>query len=501
MQRSGESRLRFNLRRLWGFVRVLLKNRMSTAGLILLIISAGMVLSAFVFYPTNPQQVIVGGSNVPPQWMSNFPEGYYLSRNMVVANDQGFKLPSGLQEWTYHYDPAAQPYLSIAWSPVSQSPTEGSILVRSISSSSLTMSIEKTFFYPYRGPPQSFVDEGFQVQTHGSNMTRPLQVELFIQRGNDRVYPLWNNSEAVGLNDIWTSPSYPVDSDQPAFATLTSSRTPAQLTFAQDVFSQTTNYTLGVSVTFPASKCTSINPCSVNITNLGLKLYGTSYGLLGTDFYGLDLFGQLLWGAKVSLFVGLVAASIGIFLGLVVGLIAGYKTGVVDESLMRFTDAMLVLPGLPLLLVLVSVLGPSLLNIIILIGFLGWMGFARVIRSQVLSLKERPFIEAARASGAGTGRILTTHIFPNVVSLTYVNLALAVPGAILTEAALSFLGLGDPQTISWGQILDRANELGASSIWWWEVPPGLAIALVSLSFVLVGYALDEIFNPKLRKRR
>jgi len=197
----------------------------------------------------------------------------------------------------------------------------------------------------------------------------------------------------------------------------------------------------------------------------------------------------------------LLAAFIGIFLGLFVGLIAGYKSGLTDEVLMRFTDMMLVIPALPLLLVLVAVLGPSLINIIILIGFLGWMGFARVIRSQILSLKERPFIEAAKAAGAGTRRILSSHIFPNVVSLTYVNLALAVPGAIITEAALSFLGLGDPSSPSWGQILSRAQSYSAQSLWWWVVPPGVAIALISLSFVLIGYSLDELFNPKLRRRR
>jgi ABC-type dipeptide/oligopeptide/nickel transport system permease subunit len=471
---------------------------MSAVGMFLLVISASMVISAVVFYPKNPQQFNVGGSNVPPEWMSYFPEGYYLSRNMVVGNDPRFTAPSALQEWTYQYDSTAQPYLSIAWS--AQGPgSGGSILLSSTSSSALNTSVLKTFFFPYHGPPAYFAMPGFVVQAHGLNATRPLQLQLFIQRGNGTSYTLW--STILTRNDIWTQPQYPIDSANTALAGLTSFRTPSQLTYAQDVFSQTTNYIIGVSVTFPASRCTSISPCSINITGLGLTLYGTSYGLLGTDFFGTDLLGQLLWGAKVSLFVGLVAAGIGILLGLVVGLVAGYKTGVVDETLMRFTDAMLVLPALPLLLVLITVLGPSLLNIIILIGFLGWMGFARVIRSQVLSLKERPFIEAAKASGAGTGRILNTHIFPNVVSLTYVNLALSVPGAILTEAALSFLGLGDPQTISWGQILERAQELGAFGIWWWVVPPGLAIAVVSLSFVLIGYALDEIFNPKLRKRR
>jgi len=185
--------------------------------------------------------------------------------------------------------------------------------------------------------------------------------------------------------------------------------------------------------------------------------------------------------------------------------LAGTLGKLVDETLMRFTDILLVIPGLPLLLVLVAVLGPNIWNVIMIIGFLGWMGFARIVRSQVLTLKERPFIEAARASGAGPGRIITKHIFPNIVSLTYVNLALSVPGAILTESALAFLGLTDPSTVSWGRMFEQVFESGGLThfppLWWWVLPPGFGIALVSLSFVLIGYALDEVFNPRLRKRR
>jgi peptide/nickel transport system permease protein len=184
---------------------------------------------------------------------------------------------------------------------------------------------------------------------------------------------------------------------------------------------------------------------------------------------------------------------------------AGFLGKFVDEVLMRFTDMMLVIPALPLLIVLVAVLGTNIWNLILIIGFLGWMGFARVVRSQVLTLRERPFVEAAKASGAGPGRIIVKHIFPNIVSLTYVNLALSVPGAILTESALAFLGLSDPSVVSWGNMFQQLQTSGElihfPPLWWWVLPPGFSIALVSLSFILIGYALDEIFNPRLRKRR
>jgi len=182
-------------------------------------------------------------------------------------------------------------------------------------------------------------------------------------------------------------------------------------------------------------------------------------------------------------------------------MIAGYQGGVVDESIMRITDALLVIPSLPLLLVLVAVLGQSLWNLILVIGVLGWMGFARVIRSVILSLKERPFIEAAKAVGAGNVHIMLIHILPNIMALVYVTLAMTVPSAIVAEAALSWLGFFDPNVMSWGRMLNDVQRGLNIDKWWWVVPPGLLISVVALSFIFIGHALDEILNPKLRQRR
>jgi peptide/nickel transport system permease protein len=240
----------------------------------------------------------------------------------------------------------------------------------------------------------------------------------------------------------------------------------------------------------------------VYISNVQLKLQGSSFGWLGTDPQGRDVFSQLVYGTQVSLYVGLVAAFLSTTLGLFVGLVAAYSGGIVDEVLMRFTDALLVLPTLPLMIVLILALSSGAYNINILIvvfGFLGWQGFARVVRSQVLSLKERPYVEAAKAVGAGTPYILWRHILPNVVVLIYVTLALTVPAAIVTEAAFAFLGFIDLSHMSWGRMLNAL--LTNPSIWWMVIPPGVAIMILSLSFILIGYAIDDILNPKLRARR
>jgi peptide/nickel transport system permease protein len=271
----------------------------------------------------------------------------------------------------------------------------------------------------------------------------------------------------------------------------------------RDVFgTQPQNMTLGVEITFLGKPTINNAETTVFIDGLYFRAYGTSWGMLGTDKYGRDLLAQLIYGVRLSLYVGLLASIIGVVLGLIVGLSAGYLGKAVDELLMRFSDALLVIPGLPLLIVLVAVLGATINNLIILLGLLGWMGFARTVRSQVLSLRERPFIEAAKAAGAGKIHIMTRHVLPNVMSLVYVTLATSVPGAVVAEASLSWLGFYDPSVMSWGRMLNAVQfeASGAYDKWWWALPPGLCIALLALSFILIGFSMDEVLNPRLRAR-
>ncbi|MCK4445166.1 MAG: ABC transporter permease subunit, partial [Thermoplasmata archaeon] len=222
---------------------------------------------------------------------------------------------------------------------------------------------------------------------------------------------------------------------------------------------------------------------------------------LGTDVFRHDILSQLIYGTRNELLVGLTAAFIAVGIGTLVGLVAGYFGGAVDSILMRFTDVFLTLPILVIALLLAAVLGPSLLNLIFVIAVFSWAGISRVIRAQTLSLKERDFIKAAKVSGAGHRQILFRHLAPNVLPLTFLYMAYTISGAIVTEAILSFLGMGDPTSITWGMMLQYLRISGHTlDAPWWFLPPGIAITLLSLSFYLIGRAFDEVVNPRLRAR-
>jgi peptide/nickel transport system permease protein len=220
---------------------------------------------------------------------------------------------------------------------------------------------------------------------------------------------------------------------------------------------------------------------------------------LGTDDAGKDVLTNLIYGSRVSLTVGFFASFITLIIGGTVGLIAGFYGGRVENGLMRLTDILLVIPDLPLMIILIALLGRKMWVIIVVIGILSWTSTARVVRSQTLSVKERKFVQRARAIGASRFYIVRRHIFPLVFPLMMVNAVLVISGIILYEATLAFLGLGDPTRLSWGQMLQFAFSRGAMSAgaWWALVPPGLAIAWVALGLTLLGNGLERVFNPRL----
>jgi len=224
---------------------------------------------------------------------------------------------------------------------------------------------------------------------------------------------------------------------------------------------------------------------------------------LGTDDNGRSILTLLIWGTRVSLVVGFLATFISMVLGTVVGLTSGFFEGWPAAILFRLTEWFLVIPFLPLAIVLASILGRSLLNIAIVIGVTSWAATALLIRSQTLSIKERTYLERARVLGSGKGHQMSRHVLPNVMPMIFANTTLTVAIAILSETTLSFLGLGDPTRVSWGSMLDDAFAVGAitTGAWWFIIPPGVCVVLVVLAFTLIGQALEEVFNPRLKAGR
>jgi peptide/nickel transport system permease protein len=239
-----------------------------------------------------------------------------------------------------------------------------------------------------------------------------------------------------------------------------------------------------------------------DVVDSGVILGGKVYGLMGTDELRRDLAVGILWGAPVALFIGLTVSISAVLIGLIYGIFAGYKGSRTDEGLMRINDIFYSLPVLPLLVILSVTVGRSIFLITGFLVIFGWVGMAKISRSIALQLKNMPYVEAAKLMGQSDTKIIFKHIIPQLLPLTFASVAISVPVAILGEAALSFLGLGDPSIPTWGQILHDANTAGAASrgLWWWIVPPGIMIALTGLAFVLIGNALDAIVNPRSRRR-
>jgi len=260
-----------------------------------------------------------------------------------------------------------------------------------------------------------------------------------------------------------------------------------------------------------------VGPLQTIVTATGKPLEPPSaMHLLGTDETGRDMLNLTVHGARISMTIGLMATLITIFIGAVIGVLSGYVGGVLDNVLMRISDFFLVLPTIVLALILapimLDIIGPdaeflgiraTLIVIVVVIGLTSWATTARVIRSQVLSLRERMFVDRARVIGSSSFRIMRRHILPNVVNLIVAQSVLTFATAVFTETTLAFIGLGDPTAPSWGELLNSAQSSGAPGLgaWWYIAPPAVSVVLVVLSFTLFGNALDDILNPKSGTRR
>lgn len=250
-----------------------------------------------------------------------------------------------------------------------------------------------------------------------------------------------------------------------------------------------------ISAALLAAVISPYDPMTINVHNV-LSPPSLKHPF-GTDDLGRDVLSRIIWGSRVSLSVGIVAVGLAILIGIIIGSIAGYYGGLIDAILMRFVDIMLAFPTFFLILAVIAILEPSIYTIMAVIGLTGWMDVARLVRAEFLTLKERDFVTAAKASGAGSLRIIFNHVLPNALSPVFVSATFGVAGAILTESGLSFLGLGvQPPNPSWGNIITSGKD-NIEVAWWLSLFPGLAILITVLSYNLVGEGLRDSLDPRI----
>ena len=478
----SESPLRNAIEAMKNILFELKLHKTGLVGLVILIFYTFVAIFAPYIAPADPNKIGLADSYAYPEWFALFPKYRNLPRNII--------LNLSYSDWK----------MNVQGHNISVDNINGSVFIvaRCSDKSQLSsVSLEYSFNYTY-DPPRRFEGQiPFKIDIFNA-LGSYARIKCFVITPSGRTYELYDSRPmAYNLSRLDAPGTFDA---RDVFLKLKLGFSPHD-NLGEKIFNEKGVYKLKLLIIIYSVHDNGY--LKVMIPYMYFRIYGMLYGLLGADNLGCDLFSNLVYGTRVSLIVGILASVISVSIGLIVGLISGYKGGSTDQTLMFLTDTLLFMPILPLIIAISVFIGKSLYLEIALIALLSWMGLARNIRAYVMSLRDSMYVEAAKAVGASDIYIIFRHILPQLSPLIYISLVMRIPGAILLEATLSFLNLGDPSVPSWGRMLYNARYAGAffRFMWWWIIPPGLAITFLALAFILLGHALDEILNPRLRVRR
>jgi peptide/nickel transport system permease protein len=463
------------VRRIKNFWEEFSHSKLGLLGLFMISVYVFVALAAPFLTPYDPiSQPRLAQSFAQPEWVTIFPGNGNLTKTKYW--DIYWTPKTGSQ-----YVAGAGRFLDVNYTTNTLGLTE--------------VDLSGPFSFRQLAPNEFFLTLGFQV-TGVQNVE--YSVTLTLNTPNGTQYRFWGSD----VFSVDHGETVTVDSQNPMARATLGFKSVENV--GKAVFGQQGDYEYVLALIFRSLSTNA--KANVSITGCQLATLGHVHGILGTDYLAKDIFTVLIYGTRLSLSIGLLAALAGTVIGILVGVASGYLGGAVDEISMRAVDILICIPMLPLLLALVNVTQQrNVYYIVVFIAIFGWQGLARVIRSQTLSIRETAYIDTARASGASGGYVMLRHIIPNIIPVAFASMVLAVPSAILFEAALSFLGFGDPRVPTWGNMLENAFGFGAFThpppAWWWIIPPGLAIIGLCLAFVFLGYAFDEMVNPRLRRRR
>jgi peptide/nickel transport system permease protein len=469
---SKDKRIIFT-RRIKQFWEEYRSKKIGMAGLGLLIMYFLIAIFAPLLTPYDPiNQPRLAQSYAMPEWVRVFPQYKDLTTTKTIAHSWGVDQGSNYVE---------------GW---------GTIATVQYKATTLNLEqviLSSSFSYTEIAPNEFYTQFRYEV-TGVHNLEYSLTLTMVTPE--QKQYLFWKTATLTQDQ----SESVTLDSKDPLFIVRLGFEAATQ-NAGNVIFAQKGSYKLVLKMQFNPLTQSAI--ANVVIKNAKTVRLGQVHGILGADYFAKDIWSQLVYGAQLSLIIGILAASAGTVIGIFVGVASGYLGGIIDEISMRAVDILLCLPLLPLLLALVNLYGRNVYYIILFIAVFGWQGEARVIRSQTLSIRETSYVETARASGASGFYIMLRHIVPNIIPVAFAGMVLAVPSAVLFESTLSFLGFGDPRVPTWGKMLSYAFNFGGFTnlAWYWIIPPGLMIIGLCLAFVFIGFAFDEIVNPRLRRRR